>query len=150
MEEAIELRLGPSRALAVALSLAHSMAMVALWRALPAMLAVPMSVVVMWSAADTLRRHALRTSADAVVGLVARGRGVRIWRRDGQVIEGLVHPESVVLPWLVIVRLHGPGPSVPAVVVTRDSATPAGHRRLRVVMRWGQRDAAGAQPMPWR
>lgn len=150
MHEAIELRLGPSRTLAVALGVAHSIALAAIWRALPAMLAAPMSLVVMCSAAATIRRHALRTSGDAVIGLAARAEGVWLRRRDGQVLDGSVHPETVVLPWLVIVRLQEPGRhGERAVVVARDSTTLAGHRRLRVFLRWGQPAAAG-RSLPWR
>lgn len=139
MHESIDLRLGPSRALCVALAVAHAVALAAIWRALPVALAAPASLLVVWSAVDTLRRHGLRTGADAVVGVAVRGNEVHLQRRDGRVHHGPVHPDSMVLPWLVIVRIRIPGrKGVQSALVARDCTAPGGHRRLRVFLRWGR------------
>lgn len=137
MRESIDLRLGPSRALCATLVAAYLAALAAVWWALPAWLAAAMSLLLSCSAVVELHRHGLRKRADAVVGLSVRGAAIRLERRDGLLLDGALDPDTVVLPWLVILRVRLPGKGGAAAVVPWDCAAPAAHRRLRVLLRWG-------------
>lgn len=134
---------GPSPSLALLLCLlvvaAAAMVLAAPWHwAIRAGLVL----VLVLACADAVRTHAWRRGRRAWVCIRRLGNGRwRLIRADGKSVQGALHPDSFVHPWLVVVGVAG-GHGWPVFVPVPTDALPhAGARRLRVWLRWG--DGAG-------
>lgn len=152
----LALRPGASRALALLLIAGHTAAALLLWLSFPVWWwSAAASVVLGASLTLGLRRHALRSSPAAAVGLALAPEGVvDVQRRDGAHLQGRLLASSFVSPALVILILAVRRWRPPlAVLVPADSVPRDDHRRLRVWLRWrgaervGQ-PASGSRPGP--
>lgn len=133
----IELR--PSARLAAALIAAHLLAAATvLTLSLPAWSRLGLFAAVVFSAVPSLRRHALRSSAEACTALEVHRDGSVQWRlRSGAVRDGRLLGDTFVTPLLTVVRLRrGDNGRREAVVLFPDSAEADSLRALRVWLRF--------------
>lgn len=150
----LALRPGASPALALLLIAGHAAAALLLWLSFP---------VWWWSGAASvglvasltlgLRRHALRSSPAAAVGVALAPEGVvDLQRRDGVHLQGRLLASSFVSPALVILILAVRRWRPPlAVLVPADAVPRDEHRRLRVWLLWRGAERVGqpaSRPRP--
>jgi toxin CptA len=130
--------------LALALTGAHGLA-AALCLALPlaAELRTALVLLVVLGLADAMRTHVLYRGPSAVREAQWRG-GTEWWVRgaDGAVEVATLHHSSLVLPWLVVLRLSVGRLRRRTLVLPADALSPDAHRRLRVLL---LRRGSGAQ-----
>lgn len=88
----------------------------------------------------TIRRHALRLGARAVVRLRFTGEETcEATHRDGSVESARIDGSSHVLAGMVVLRLRQAGRlRKRSIVLMPDAVAPDGLRRLRVRLRWGR------------
>lgn len=142
--------LRPSRRLALLLAAAHAGVLLLL----PALPLAPwtqavLGALLLFSAMDVIRRHALRRGVHSVVALDFSDREqLRVRTRDGW-HAGQVLGSSLVSPALLILNIRLESRRLPVhVVIPGDSADAEDLRRLRVWLRWGPRKAADVVVTP--
>ncbi|MGE0558269.1 MAG: protein YgfX [Burkholderiales bacterium] len=139
--------LRPSRRLVLLLGAAHAGVLLLL----PVLPLAPwtqavLGALLLFSAMDAIRRHALRRGVHSVVALDFSDREqLRVRTREGHWHAGQVLGSSLVSPALVILNLRLESRFLPVhVVIPGDSADAEDLRRLRVWLRWGPRATADA------
>ena len=139
MSDRLSIQLRSSVGLMLLMGVAHLLGLLGFWLApLPWPVAGGATAMIGISLVRTLRRHALRVSADALVELELRDDGSAAARsRDGGWADYRVDGSSFVSSVLTIVNLRGRGGRrVHAVLVTRDNVETEAFRRLRVWLGW--------------
>lgn len=120
----MEVALGPSRALALALTAGHVGALACLVPlTLPAAVKVALALAVLASLARSLRREAWRSAPDAVTRVRVAGASVRLELRDGRRLEARVAPSSVIAPGGALLALHRVRAREPSAGVAAPAAT---------------------------
>jgi|SRR5262245_56115149 len=132
----LRIDLRPSKFLAVALALAHGLALYAVWTSLSGWPGVLAGLAILASLAATLLRALLRIGPSAVsLELAEDGRAS--WRdRRGTWHEGALGESHFVSPFLVVVELKPRDQGAKRVILLADSAARDDLRRLRVWLRW--------------
>ena len=86
-----------------------------------------------------LPRHVLLSSASAWRGLRHDDEGWQLRRDGGDWLPVTLLPDSIALPWLVIVRFRLPGQyRVRSLCIPADSMPRDTHRRLRVCLKFSR------------
>ncbi|MCX7627470.1 MAG: hypothetical protein N2Z69_03550 [Methylophilaceae bacterium] len=138
-----EIRLHSSRQLLAVLTIAHLGAAAALLVVpVPFWLQLSCGLTILASLVHSVRHHAMRQGAGAIVALRTSGRGMEVQTTDGNWLMVEVLGSSLVTPWLTVLHLR-PTPHrrrVPLVLLP-DMLLPQDYRRLRVWLRW--QDAFG-------
>jgi hypothetical protein len=141
----IDLPLGPSRRIAAWVTAIGGTAVAALWlaggeRGLPWPVAAGLSLAIVGLAVRALRRDAFREGPGGTSRLVTGLDGrVEVTTAGGQVRTGRLAGPHFVAPWLVIVAWVPEGARWSRTLLVPSDAAPEGeHRRLRVLLRWGQ------------
>lgn len=139
----LEVRIGTSIWLTAGLVVAHAGAAALIWIGSPlpwgGALMMPLIAMSLWC---TLRRHALRSDAHAVLHVVLEAGDdtpphAGMQRRDGSRTAGRLDGTTFVSTALVILRLRIPGAwGASSVLMPRDAMTATAHRHLRVWLRW--------------
>ena len=134
MQLPVTLRLKSSSALAVALVLAHCLALLGLMpTSLPPSAKFLIGLVLVLSLGFSLWRHAVRRP---IVALTLKADGhLEVERRDGTIVEAHVHPHTTVFPWLVVLLLKLEGRTI-ALTLPADALVVGDHRQLRLWLRW--------------
>ena len=141
----------PSRYLAVLLASIHALALVSLALVLPAWAAAASGGLMLASLAYYLLRDGWLRLGISCIGLALDEDGVEMFLRDGRCVPGVVLPDSLVTPLLVVlnIRLHG-GRGTRSVLILPDSLDAESFRELRVWLRWGRHAARGDASAPSR
>lgn len=136
MSQTLTVSLGPSRILALALTVVAAAALACAWVGLPRAAFVPVAAGLIlawaWHLAQALR---LGRSAMRSLELSADG-SARFQDASEQWHQVEIQPGSYVSPWLVVVITAAGGRRRRALVLLPDSATADELRRLRVWLRW--------------
>jgi len=132
----LRIDLRPSKFLAIALALAHGLALYAVWITLSGWPRALAGLAVLASLATTLLRALLRIGRSAVsIELADDGRAS--WKdRRGAWHEGALGGSHFVSPLLVVVELKPLDRGAKRVILLADSAAWDDLRRLRVWLRW--------------
>ena len=132
----LRIDLRPSKFLAIALALAHGLALYAVWISLSGWPRALAGLAVLASLATTLLRALLRIGRSAVsIELADDGRAS--WKdRRGAWHEGALGGSHFVSPLLVVVELKPLDRGAKRVILLADSAAWDDLRRLRVWLRW--------------
>lgn len=140
----LQIHLGPSLRLGLALSGAHLLGGLSLLTIrLPAEMKLAALAGLGASLAYWLLRDGWRRLPGSVVGLALRddgprGLGCEIRLRNGRVDAGVVLGSTLVVPALVVLRVRAGGPLLArTIVIPGDAVEPAEFRNLRVTLRWG-------------
>ena len=136
MNQTLTVTFGPSRVLALALTLMAGAALGCSWISLPAPAFLPAAAGIalawFWHLAPVLMR-----GRRAVHALELGAKGDARWKDGaGQWIEAEIQPGGYVSDWLVVINLRASGGRGRALVLPPDSATAEELRRLRVWLRW--------------
>ncbi len=132
--------LRPSHQLAFILIVAHAATAALLWMlGLPVWLAGAATLLLLVSAAHSVRHHALRRGPHAITTLAFSDReAVRITVGDGRSCRGQVLDSSMVGVRMTILNIALDGRRRRAhVILLADSLDADDFRRLRVWLRWG-------------
>lgn len=132
----LSLRLRPSRFAVMVLAVIHGMAIAAIAVSyIASFVKAILLVLIAYSLATSLRRHALRRGSDAVVSLTLRERGeLDIGYGDGRRIAFRLDSSSMVLHWLMALRLRQQHKSC-SLFLLPDMLEDASWRRLLVHLR---------------
>jgi hypothetical protein len=138
----LQVRLRPSRALAVAIAAAHLAALAAALVALPGAAAGVAAAGVVLSAIAQVRQ-ALHRAPDAVAGLeLTADGGAAVAGPAGDWSTARLRSVAVPVPWLAVVTLRDAAGRRRSAIVLPDSLDPEAFRRLRIWLRW--RNASGS------
>jgi hypothetical protein len=127
----VTLRIHRPRSIDAALTLAHVLTGLALT---PAILPMPLKLVVWVVLAISLFRLLLRRGLPTALKLDAAGR-LFLLAEDGAATEYQIDPATSVMPWLVVLRLKT-GRTSDSLVLPVDAIGAEGHRQLRAWLRW--------------
>ena len=122
-----------------------------------ALLAVSLAAIPVWAqllagglalghAAWTLPRHILLTSPQAFTALRHDAAGWQLWNaaQGWQAVQ--LRPDSLALPWAVVVHFRLPGQRrVRGLCIPRDALARDAHRRLRVRLKFSRRRWVAAE-----
>ncbi|HEY6095323.1 MAG TPA: protein YgfX [Gallionellaceae bacterium] len=130
--------LRPSRLLAGLLLLMHLLALSALFTLpLPLWGGALLSLVVLLSLAYWVARAAWLRLATSCVSIRLHGDSVELVCRNGESVSGTVQRDTLVTPFLVVLRiLPAEGRRCRNVVIAGDAMAPEALRELRVALRW--------------
>lgn len=131
--------LPPSPRLAVLLVGAHLAASTALLSLpLPLFVVAPVLALIAWSGIHTVRRHALRSDADAIVRVTRNDDETWVLtRRDGGSASATLRPGSFVHPALLVLNFVAEEKKKFAVVLATNGVNSDDVRRLRAKLRSG-------------
>ncbi len=140
-----ELELRASVRLAALLAVAHGTALLLVSTLpVPFLLQGLVSLVLLVSAALTIRTHALRRGSAAVRALRFEDREkVQLRRGDGLWQAGRIAGSSTVGPWLTVLNIEHQPKGMSHVVLLGDELNADDLRRLRVWLRWGPAPQVG-------
>jgi len=132
----LRIDLRPSKFLAVALALAHGLALCAVWTSLSGWPGIFAGLAILASLCATLLRALLRIGRSAV-SLELADDGRASWKDSrGEWHEGTLGGSHFVSPLLVVVELKLPDQGPKRVILLADSAAWDDLRRLRLWLRW--------------
>lgn len=107
------------------------------FRYLPLGAAALVCVLALISGAATLRVHALRSHANAVVALRCGAGSLSCQLKSGRWIVGSVQPGGLISTWLTVVRVRDEADRTSLyVVLAPDAIAAVDYRRLRAFLRW--------------
>jgi toxin CptA len=137
----VDMRLRRSMRLACALAAMHvTAAAVLLATPWPWWLSVMGTAILLVHGAWVIRRHALLLASASIICVRLRNEDeCELQTRAGGQVRGQVDPSSFVLPWLIVLRVAGPGRwRRRSVVLLADAVHAQELRRLRVRLRWAR------------
>lgn len=131
--------LPPSPRLAALLVGAHLVAStVLLFLPLPLFAVAPVFALIAWSGVHTVRRHALRVDAGAIVRVTRNEDETwMLTRRDGGSVSATLRPGSFIHPALLVLNFIAEDKKKFAVVLAANGVNSDDVRRLRAKLRWG-------------
>ena len=139
----ITIRPALSRQLAAYMAVMHLLSLVVLVAAplpMPARLGLLGALAL--HAAHSYRLVTGTYAGDIIQAHIESDARVRISTRDGRELEAQLQPDTLVTPWLMIVRLRiGKGFRNKSLVLGNDVLTGEERRRLRVLLRFARLDA---------
>lgn len=143
----VQCSIRPSASLAAFLFLGHLSALaVAVCVPVPSLLQWGLAFAVLLSLLYFFRWY----RQPSIIGLKACGDGrLQIeLAASGEPVDVMVSAQTVVLPWLILLRVQFPKPfGERSLVLPRDRITPAdAHRRLRRWLLWGQQQGKASRP----
>jgi len=133
----LSLEIAPSRIMGVWLMLTHTVPLLA-WPLLPlpAWQLAPLAAGAGFSLWWHWRRHVVRVHRDAIRQLHwGADRDCRLRLASGRQAAATLLPQAVVLRWLVILHLRGPGRQLRHLVILPDMLPSDRFRQLRVRLR---------------
>lgn len=132
----LDLKFQPSRCLCAYFLALHSIAAICLWLALPALLAVAVSILLIGSAGFFILRDVCFFRAQSLGRLAFSHNQWRIYQGDvrrssGPLVQQVDCIDATVLPFAVVLRLKLPSGQNRTVPVLADQLSPDSFRKLR-------------------
>ena len=139
----LRVELKPSRRLAALLGIAHGAALLLLTTlSLPLWVIGLIAFLLLWSAVQTISRHARLHGANAVTALeLADREQLQLRTVDGVWHRGRLLGSSTISAWIVLLNIRLDRGSTLHVAIPGDGISEDDFRHLRVWLRWGPRPA---------